>query len=127
MRQTESKFTITRLPGNPSLTWVPEWVKKPLGRYYLYFADHKGKYIRLAYADQLTGPWKVHAPGVLPLAESYFTDHVASPEVIVDQEKRRNSSGLCATPRSFRRAQKPTCSTPSQASPGSPLPRFGKR
>ena len=75
--------------NGPSLIRVPNWVERPLGRYYLYFADHKGKYLRLAYADQLTGPWKVHAPGVLPLAESYFTDHVASPEVVVDEEKRQ--------------------------------------
>ena len=37
----------------PSLIRVPGWVPNPLGRYYLYFADHKGSYIRLAYADAL--------------------------------------------------------------------------
>ncbi|MDH4169831.1 MAG: hypothetical protein OEW42_09605, partial [Acidimicrobiia bacterium] len=47
----------------PSLVRVPDWVEDPLGRYYLYFADHKGSYIRLAHADELTGPWKVHRPG----------------------------------------------------------------
>jgi hypothetical protein len=26
----------------PSLIKVPSWVKDPLGKYYLYFADHKG-------------------------------------------------------------------------------------
>ena len=26
----------------PSLIRVPDWVQDPLGRYYLYFADHKG-------------------------------------------------------------------------------------
>jgi hypothetical protein len=41
----------------PSLIRVPDWVKSPLGRYYLYFADHKGSYIRLAYADRIDGPW----------------------------------------------------------------------
>ena len=34
----------------PSLIRVPDWVENPLGKYYLYFADHKGLYIRLAYA-----------------------------------------------------------------------------
>ena len=29
----------------PSLVRVPDWVEAPLGRYYLYFADHKGRYI----------------------------------------------------------------------------------
>lgn len=56
----------------PSLVLVPEWVPEPLGRYYLYFADHKGKYIRLAYADDITGPWTVHPPGSLQLGESLF-------------------------------------------------------
>ena len=40
----------------PSLIRVPKWVEDPLGKYYLYFADHKGRYIRLAYADELAGP-----------------------------------------------------------------------
>ena len=56
----------------PSLVRVPHWVAEPLGRYYLYFADHKGSYIRLAYADDLTGPWTVHRPGSLGIEESGF-------------------------------------------------------
>jgi hypothetical protein len=56
----------------PSLIRVPDWAEAPLGRYYLYFADHKGSYIRLAHADALTGPWTVHPPGSLQLAESHF-------------------------------------------------------
>lgn len=54
----------------PSLVRVPDWVPAPLGRYYLYFADHKGDYIRLAFADRLEGPWRVHGPGALQLGES---------------------------------------------------------
>jgi len=27
---------------------APEWIEGRLGDYYLYFADHKGRYIRLA-------------------------------------------------------------------------------
>ncbi|MGE0419683.1 MAG: hypothetical protein AB7O80_23005 [Acetobacteraceae bacterium] len=56
----------------PSLIRVPDWVPGRLGRYYLYFADHKGSYIRLAYADALTGPWRIHVPGSLHLAQSLF-------------------------------------------------------
>jgi len=56
----------------PSLIRVPDWVAGRLGRYYLYFADHKGRYIRLAYADNLLGPWRVHAPGSLRLAGSFL-------------------------------------------------------
>ena len=44
-----------RMGGNvqgPTLIRVPDWVEDPLGKYYLYFADHRGTYIRLAYADE---------------------------------------------------------------------------
>ena len=67
----------------PSLVRVPDWVEDPLGRYYLYFADHKGSYIRLAHADELTGPWKVHRPGSLHLAESHF---LTEPPPATDEE-----------------------------------------
>lgn len=56
----------------PSLIRVPDWVPGRLGKYYLYFADHKGRYIRLAYADDLLGPWRIHAEGSLQLAGSYL-------------------------------------------------------
>jgi hypothetical protein len=72
-----------RMGGNvqgPSLIRVPDWVRAPLGRYYLYFADHKGSYIRLAVADALTGPWRIHRPGALTLADSGFpTEPMAIP------------------------------------------------
>ena len=38
----------------------------------MYFADHKGRYIRLAYADNLLGPWRIYVPGSLQLAGSYL-------------------------------------------------------
>jgi hypothetical protein len=56
----------------PSLIRVPDWVEAPLGRYYLYFADHKGDHIRLAFADAPEGPWRIHDPGALGLADSLF-------------------------------------------------------
>jgi hypothetical protein len=56
----------------PSAIRVPDWVPGRLGKYYLYFADHKGSYIRLAYADQVTGPWRIHVSGSLQLAQSCF-------------------------------------------------------
>jgi hypothetical protein len=67
----------------PSLIRVPEWVSNPLGRYYLYFADHKGRYIRLAYADQLTGPWKIYTPGTLKLEQ---TDFPQKPQALSAQQ-----------------------------------------
>lgn len=75
--------------NGPSLIRVPEWVPDPLGRYYLYFAHHDGEYIRLAYADELTGPWRIYPAGVLPLVDSGFAGHVASPDVHVDHRERR--------------------------------------
>lgn len=39
--------------NGPSLLRVPDWVKNPLGTYYLYFADHKSDRIELAYAERL--------------------------------------------------------------------------
>ncbi|MFN8526673.1 MAG: hypothetical protein U0821_26515 [Chloroflexota bacterium] len=75
--------------NGPSLIRVPAWVRNPLGRYYLYFAHHDGHYIRLAYADDLRGPWRTHEPGVLPLADSHFAGHIASPDVHVDDQAQR--------------------------------------
>ncbi len=75
--------------NGPSLIRVPDWVDRPLGRYYLYFAHHDGRYIRLAYADDLHGPWRTHEPGVLPLEASHFGGHIASPDVHVDHEQRQ--------------------------------------
>lgn len=56
----------------PSLIRAPDWIEEPLGKYYLYFSHHKGNHIRLAYADEILGPWRIHVPGVLPLQSSGF-------------------------------------------------------
>ncbi len=74
--------------NGPSLIRVPNWVPKPLGRYYLYFAHHQGTFIRMAYADTLNGPWKIHKGGVLQLAETCCSDHIASPDVHVLANER---------------------------------------
>jgi len=69
----------------------------------MYFANHMGEHIRLAYADALTGPWTVYEPGVLHVRETAFDrpgpdpegpradfyTHVASPEIWVDHARRR--------------------------------------
>jgi len=98
--------TVNRLPDNPiirpnmddrmgdnvngpSLIRVPDWVDQPLGKYYLYFGHHDGRYIRLAFADDVEGPWQIHSPGSLDLADSHFTGHIASPDVHVDHENQR--------------------------------------
>ena len=95
-----------RMGGNiqgPSLIKVPDWVENPLGNYYLYFADHRGTYMRMAYADEVTGPWTVYSPGSLRLENSFFPTtcppcslapgrtaplyaHIASPDVHVRED-----------------------------------------
>ena len=112
---SSSESIGTNING-PSLIRVPTWVSQPLGRYYLYFAHHKGKHIRLAYADRVEGPWTIHEPGVMRLEDSLFPTsidvsrlseqlrqrlrlikteaddplacHIASPDVIVVPETR---------------------------------------
>ena len=71
--------------NGPSLIRVPDWVSNRLGRYYLYFAHHNGQYIRMAYGDQLNGPFVVHTPGTLQLEHCPLLEgHIASPDVHVD-------------------------------------------
>lgn len=104
------RFAATRLPQNPiitpdtpgydadglgtningpSLIRVPDWLPGALGKYYLYFAHHQGKSIRLAYANDVAGPWTVHTPGTLQLEQTPFTHHLASPDVHLDEPNRR--------------------------------------
>ena len=97
--------------NGPSLVRAPDWLTDAPGRYLLYFADHHGTYIRLAYADAPAGPWEMYEPGTLRLEQTPFphtpgefhTDdprvaagvergwvypHIASPDVHVDEERR---------------------------------------
>ena len=75
--------------NGPSLIRAPAWLGNPLGKYYLYFAHHQGKSIRLAYADRLEGPWNMYGPGTLRLDQaSSCVHHVASPDVHVDDSSR---------------------------------------
>ena len=75
--------------NGPSLIRVPDWLPDPLGRYYLYFAHHKGQYIRLAYADDLAGPWTPYQEGTLALDQTPCRRHIASPDMHVDHDNRR--------------------------------------
>ena len=80
--------------NGPSLVRVPDWIEAPLGRYYLYFADHKGAYIRLAVADALTGPWRMHTPGTLTLAASHFAIERPDPAVVCDEARGAGAGSL---------------------------------
>ena len=59
------------LPGNingPSVIRVPDWIPaservNPDANYYMYFAHHVGRDIRLAWSDSLTGDWNLFNAG----------------------------------------------------------------
>ena len=74
--------------NGPSLIKVPNWVKNPLGKYYLYFSHHDGKYIRMAYSDNVEGPYTVYNNGTLKLEDTPGRDHIASPDVHVDNDNQ---------------------------------------
>ncbi len=102
---------VERLPDNPMLTLdmfsedrtehslmsgclikVPSWVENPLGKYYLYSAQHHGRdHLDLSYSDNINGPWTVYEPGVLPIEETCDgeVDHISAPDVhVVDDQQR---------------------------------------
>lgn len=68
----------------PSVIRAPDALAANLGRYWMYFAAHDGHYIRLATADEPTGPWTTYAPGTLKDTEvAPFSDTISSPDVLV--------------------------------------------
>ena len=75
--------------NGPSLIKVPDWIPEPMGRYYLYFAHHEGEFIRLAYSDNLQGPWTVYQPGALHLSQTPCTGHIASPDVHIVRDEQK--------------------------------------
>ncbi|MBG10204.1 MAG: hypothetical protein CMD92_03460 [Gammaproteobacteria bacterium] len=108
-----SKVTVTRLLDHPligpdadssigkniqgpSLIKVPDWLPNKMGNYYLYFADHKGLYIRLAYADSIIGPWQIYEPGSLQISDSYFTQKrpAITKEALDEMIAARRASGV---------------------------------
>lgn len=100
--------------NGPSVIRVPSWIPVQEraaadANYYMYFAHHKGEYIRMAHAPTPLGPWRLFnvgegsgqypGRGVLDLkaGDSAEIDtgafrvrhHVASPDARVDHENRR--------------------------------------
>lgn len=111
MSDTSLKLQALRLPNNPilypnlpglegelganingpSLIRVPDWIENPLGRYYLYFAHHSGKFIRLAYSNDIEDSYTVYSPGTLhidQIDQTVCVNHIASPDVHVDHQNR---------------------------------------
>ena len=79
-----SSDTLGTKINGPSLIRAPDWIRDPLGKYYLYFAHHDGKFIRLAYANAIQGPWSVYEPGTLRLEQATaFIGHIASPDCLL--------------------------------------------
>lgn len=98
--------------NGPSVIRVPDWIPPkrraaPEARYYMYFGHHKGRYIRLAWAEALEGPWRLYNTGYdipegkrgvldigddreLEIGQSLkIVKHVASPDVHVDNDNKR--------------------------------------
>lgn len=100
--------------NGPSLIKVPDWIPPeqradPSANYYLYFANHRGNYIRMAWAPAVEGPYQLFNAnpstpegqrGVLglpqPSDELFLRDgeirlwqEFASPRVFVDHENQR--------------------------------------
>lgn len=85
-----SSRTLGDNVNGPSVIRVPAWLPNPLGKYYMYFAHHSGTFIRLAYANELWGPWYIYEPGSLKLKDAAaFRDHIASPDVHVDDSAQQ--------------------------------------
>jgi len=81
--------------NGPSLIMVPDFVENKLGKYYLYFADHKGQEIKMAFADDLAGPWTLKSGGVLSLVASTLL--TKPPKKPIDyQENKTQKKGLDA-------------------------------
>ena len=89
--------------NGPSMIYVPDGTPNKLADYYLYFADHGGDHIKMAYADSPTGPFTIYQPntGVMSLngpntipvpdtraivvnTTQAVGDHIASPDVTFD-------------------------------------------
>ncbi len=98
--------------NGPSMIRVPDWIAPPdrahpNARYYLYFADHNGAFLRMAWAAKIGGPYTLFGQymlaegkprGVLDLGSRRrkplgngleLRGHVASPDVHVNDELRR--------------------------------------
>jgi hypothetical protein len=73
--------------NGPSLIKVPDFIKNKLGDYYLYFASHNGESIKLAYSNNIMGPWTIYEKGTLQLHNTNCKTHIASPDVHIKDNK----------------------------------------
>ncbi len=86
---------------------VPSWVKRPLGKYYLLFSDHEGKYLRLAYSNNIYSKWKISKLKILEIKKlsKIIHDHIASPEIYIDNKNKKICLYFHARSQKFGREQ----------------------
>lgn len=90
------KDPVVNING-PSLIRAPTWLPHRLGKYYLYFANHRGPSIHLAYADNLHGPWRMAPNDPLSVFQVANVNqemhdkksHVASPDIFIDERNQK--------------------------------------
>ena len=106
--------------NGPSVLRVPDWIpvdERPHAQanYYLYFANHRGDSIRMAWADSIGGPWTLFnygtatdqslsgrvtpgdgvldlnlgADATIDLGAVVIDNHIASPDVRLDEVNQR--------------------------------------
>jgi hypothetical protein len=98
--------------NGPSVIRVPDWIAAedrpdPSAQYYMYFANHGGNFIRMAWAEKVDGPYTLYGVhdyaadnprGVLDLGSDdridlandlAVTGHIASPDVHVDHDNKQ--------------------------------------
>ena len=66
--------------NGPSVLRMPDWAAGKQAAFHMYFGHHKGKSLRLAYADRLGGPWAMYPDPVIPLADSLFEPEDPAPD-----------------------------------------------
>lgn len=114
-----SQLTITRLNNNqpiitrnmpvadanmngPSLVRIPDWLPHSeridsSANYYLYFASHWGVHIKMAWSENIDGPYTIYNPGKGVFHLDHYEEqlnltldnHIASPDVHVDHKNKR--------------------------------------
>ena len=85
---------------------MPDWYTAKKGKFHLYFASHAGTYIGVAYANALDEDWIISEDSKISLdhfANAY--DHIASPDVFIDDREQLLTIYFHARARSKGREQ----------------------
>ena len=73
----------------------------------LLFSDHQGKYLRLAYSDNMNSEWKISKTKILEIKKfkKILYDHIASPEIYLDHKNKNVCIYFHSRSRRFGREQ----------------------